>query len=600
MKIKKEKLHIYVRCSTDNQIENSIERQVEDGIKFSKQHNMDYQIWNDEGKSGIKSFEENREQLQLLLWEIDLGGVKHLWVESYDRLTRNLDDSIKIDKRVIDNEVTIYEGLLGNQKYEPNELNQRLIKVVTSMIGTEQKKGEIQKSINQKIRKFKEGYYVRGNVSYGFNKKDGYLVENKEESKWVKKIFKWFSEGESLESISLKCKSYGLKSKRGNPMSNRQIHIILSNKEYIGKTIYTDKTKDPHRINKTKYPYEDESKWEVHINDNLPRIISDKLFDEVQKKLSFLKLKPTKNEYFLHGKLECGCGSQWVGRMKSRVDRGKPNEFYYQCSNTDKWYHRNRSGREHLHQKGICNKPKRINTSDLDNLVWNEFLNTFKNSSYIKERVKIEVLGGKYETSSNRKKVNRELKQINNEINQLKVQRTELLKQKFTLNIDEKTFKEIDLSIGIELGKLMEKYDKEKQKEDFIERRSEWLDWVSEHKKQHTNYSIVTDMKKRRRILDTYVSKIKVKYYEETQQHDIKINFRFPLVDDGIEYMKDSNSKMKWDKWGNPYRVKMGRTQISLSQLNSSNIGVGNIHSTVTDLAKFLGWSTFLPSITAM
>ncbi len=96
-------------------------------------------------------------------------------------------------------------------------------------------------------------------------------------------------------------------------------------------------------------------------------------------------------------------------------------------------------------------------------------------------------------------------------------------------------------------------------------------------------------MKKRRRILDTYVSKIKVKYYEETQQHDIKINFRFPLVDDGIEYMKDSNSKMKWDKWGNPYRVKMGRTQISLSQLNSSNIGVGNVHSTVTDFAKFLG-----------
>ena len=85
-------------------------------------------------------------------------------------------------------------------------------------------------------------------------------------------------------------------------------------------------------------------------------------------------------------------------------------------------------------------------------MVWNECLNTFKNSSYIKERVKIEVLGGKYETSSNRKKVNRELKQINNEINQLKVQRTELLKQKFTLNIDEKTFKEIDLSIGIELG----------------------------------------------------------------------------------------------------------------------------------------------------
>tara|TARA_B100000767_G_scaffold156513_1_gene147183 strand:+ start:899 stop:1249 length:351 start_codon:yes stop_codon:yes gene_type:complete len=30
----------------------------------------------------------------------------------------------------------------------------------------------------------------------------------------------------------------------------------------------------------------------------------------------------------------------------------------------------------------------------------------------------------------------------------------------------------------------------------------------------------------------------------------------------------------------------MGRTQISLSQLNSSNIGVGNVHSTETDWFK--------------
>jgi len=55
-----------------------------------------------------------------------------------------------------------------------------LIKVVTSMVGTDQKKKEIQKSIEQKIRKFKQGYYIRGNVSYGFDKVDGYLVENKE------------------------------------------------------------------------------------------------------------------------------------------------------------------------------------------------------------------------------------------------------------------------------------------------------------------------------------------------------------------------------------------------------------------------------------
>jgi hypothetical protein len=75
-----------------------------------------------------------------------------------------------------------------------------------------------------------------------------------------------------------------------------------------------------------------------------------------------------------------------------------------------------------------------------------------------------------------------------------------------------------------------------------------------------------------------------VNYYKETQQHDIKIHFKIPLVNDGIEYVKNSDSKMKWDKWGNSYRVKRGDHVVSLSTLNRSNIGVGKDYSTVTDL----------------
>ena len=264
MSKKKDIVHIYVRCSTDNQIENSIKRQIDKGIKFSKDMNMDYKIWSDEGKSGIKSFEDTREQLVNLLWEVELGMVKHIWCEDFTRITRNFEDQVKIEKMIVENELQVYEGLTNNQIYEPNDLSQRLIKVVTSMVGTDQKKKEIQKSIEGKIKKFKEGYYIRGNVSYGFDKVDGYLVENEEESKWVKKIFKWFSEGKSLEQIRKKCKVHGLKSKRGNDMSSETINVMLQNIEYTGITHYTDMTKDPHRKNPNKFPYPDESKWEIH------------------------------------------------------------------------------------------------------------------------------------------------------------------------------------------------------------------------------------------------------------------------------------------------------------------------------------------------
>ena len=157
------------------------------------------------------------------------------------------------------------------------------------------------------------------------------------------------------------------------------------------------------------------------------------------------------------------------------------------------------------------------------------------------------------------------------------------MKDKYTLKIDDNTFRQIDLTIGMEIGKLTEEYNKELRKEDFIERRSEWLDWISHFKTEINEYSKITDMKKRRRILDSYVTKINVNYYKETQQHNVKIYFKIPIVNDGIEYVKNPKSKMKWDKWGNSYRVKKGDNVISLSSFRGSNIGVGKPYSTVRE-----------------
>ena len=86
---------------------------------------------------------------------------------------------------------------------------------------------------------------------------------------------------------------------------------------------------------------------------------------------------------------------------------------------------------------------------------------------------------------------------------------------------------------------------------------------------------------------------------KETQQHKVDIHFRFPLVKDEIDYTRDKNSKMKWDKWGNSYRIKQGDQVVSLSDLQSSTFGVGKPYSTVTDLARFLGISTSHPRSTA-
>ena len=61
----------------------------------------------------------------------------------------------------------------------------------------------------------------------------------------------------------------------------------------------------------------------------------------------------------------------------------------------------------------------------------------------------------------------------------------------------------------------------------------------------------------------------------------IDIHFRYPLVNDGIEYKTNKDSKMKWDRWGNSYRIKKGDQVVSLSDLQSSTLCVGKPYSTV-------------------
>jgi hypothetical protein len=96
----KEIVHIYVRCSTEKQIENSIQRQIEEGIKYSKERGLDYKIYNDEGKSGIKSYEDNREQLQNLFVKklgVNLKVDDKVYLDSWLRIqSKEADSSVAV------------------------------------------------------------------------------------------------------------------------------------------------------------------------------------------------------------------------------------------------------------------------------------------------------------------------------------------------------------------------------------------------------------------------------------------------------------------------------------------------------------------------
>ena len=85
---KKEILHIYRRVSTNEQTNKySLGNQLESGIKKSKELDMDYKDWNEEGVSGSSEKIEDREVLQELYLKLQLGEIKNLYVFDGSRNT---------------------------------------------------------------------------------------------------------------------------------------------------------------------------------------------------------------------------------------------------------------------------------------------------------------------------------------------------------------------------------------------------------------------------------------------------------------------------------------------------------------------------------
>ena len=52
-------------------------------------------------------------------------------------------------------------------------------------------------------------------------------------------------------------------------------------------------------------------------------------------------------------------------------------------------------------------------------------------------------------------------------------------------------------------------------------------------------------------------------YNDETKQHTLSYNFRFPLFDDKVEWLKNKNGTYKLDSFGRRYKLTEGKTEMT-------------------------------------
>lgn len=301
---------LYIRVSTDDQIEYSPEAQIRLGLEYAKKNNIVIPkefIFQDDGISGRKAANRPDFQKMITLAKSEAHPLDVIIVWKFSRFARNQEESIvyknllkKSNVEVISISEPIPDGFIG-------ELVQRIFEWMDEYYSINLSQ-EVLRGMTQRAMK---GQYNTA-PPLGYKMEKGIPVVIPEQAEIVKKIFYMYvNERLSFFEIAKKLNTFGYKTKRGGKFQNRTVAYIIRNEFYIGKVVW----------NKIKQQGDYET------------FISEKLFNQakaIDKNAARKgKSRPSSTyKHWLSGMLVCSsCGSRLV-----RSYTNKTGSSSFQCT----------------------------------------------------------------------------------------------------------------------------------------------------------------------------------------------------------------------------------------------------------------------------
>lgn len=357
---------IYARFSSHSQSESSIEGQLKVCHEFSKRNN--YVVIGEYIDRAITGTNDNRAEFLKMIADSKKKQFQGILVYAIDRFGRNLQQSTHYEYKLQKNGVVLLSAtenfadnpagklhrnmMMSFAQYYSDELSTKIIRGMTLSANKCQCTG--------------------GNVALGYKvDSNKHFQIDESTAPTVVKIFEMYAEGQTVEQITFYLNSQQVKTSRGSAFNKNSLRKMLRNKRYI--SIYTYK--------------------EVEVAGGIPRIVSDELFNEVQKMLERNKKAPAraraKEEYILTTKLFCGkCREMMTG--VSGTSKTKKIYNYYTCNGA---------------KKKTCHK-KPVQKEYIENLVVDECRKLLTDEN-------IEIITHKTIALCEREKENSDLKQMN-------------------------------------------------------------------------------------------------------------------------------------------------------------------------------------------
>ena len=303
---------IYARYSSDNQREESIEGQIRECTEYAEYNDME--IVGTYIDRAYSARTDHRPEFQRMIKDSEKKQFDVVLVWKLDRFARDRFDSAhykrilkKNGARVISAKETISQGAEGILM---ESMLEGMAEYYSAELSEKTKRGMKENALKCKVN----GVVVP--LGYVEDNEHRFAVDETY-APVVREVFALYLDGKGYKDIAHFLAEKGIKQKNGKPITPNVVYTMLRNRKYIGEYKFGDTV----------------------IENGVPRIVSDDLFNAVQNKIAQNKKAPARkkaiDEYLLTTKLFCGkCGAMMVGEsghsMTGRIYQ------YYRCVHTKK------------------------------------------------------------------------------------------------------------------------------------------------------------------------------------------------------------------------------------------------------------------------
>lgn len=223
---------LYVRVSTQEQAQEgySIGEQRERLIAYCKAHNWSIaDIYVDSGYSGSNL---KRPAIQKLMNETDKFDV--VLVYKLDRLSRSQRDTLYLIEEIFLPHGVDFVSM--QESFDTSSPFGRAMIGLLAVFAQLEREQIKERTFMGRVARAKQGlFHGGGSTPTGYDYRDGRLIINPYEADKVRKIFKWYLAGMSMNGIAKKLNEIGYTNQQNDTITFATVRRILVNQIYIGR-----------------------------------------------------------------------------------------------------------------------------------------------------------------------------------------------------------------------------------------------------------------------------------------------------------------------------------------------------------------------------